>query len=87
MGLGRDGGIQGRGSLCRFHRERGRVRILEAAELGLILGLKLLRQIQSGGNVILSRAIEGRLVVHVVARGLERAEGLRNIGGVSTLQS
>ena len=80
MGLRGQGGIEGRGGLRHLDRESGCVGVLQAAELGLILGLKLLRQIESGRDVVLGGAVEAGLIVHVIACGLERADGLRNVG-------
>ena len=59
---GGHGGIQGSGSLRHLNRDGGRVGVFQAAELGLILGLKLLRQIESGGDIVLGRAVEAGLI-------------------------
>ena len=60
MGLCRQGGIHRSGGLGHFHGESGGVGIFQTAELGLILSLKFLRQVQSGGDVILGGAVESR---------------------------
>ena len=85
--FGGHGGIDGGGVLRHLNRESGRVGVLQAAELGLILCLKLLRQVESGGDIVFRGSIKCGLIVNVIACGLERAYGLRNVGGVSAFSA
>ena len=86
MRLRRQSGIECRGRLRHLDCDGGRVGVFQAAELALILDLKLLRQTESRGHIILSSSVEPGLLVHVAARSLKRADGLRNIAGVAALK-